>query len=108
MLRAFEYWQQTRGQGAALHPVLLAGVMGLGCGIGVRHMARISSRMTENTLEYAVNGRFSLANVRAANDIVVKAMDRMKKTSPFFFKSGEVNVLVTIKQITQFVTKLIV
>ncbi|MCY4168279.1 MAG: Tn3 family transposase, partial [Rhodobacter sp.] len=77
MLDAFEHWRQTRGQGAAPHPVLLAGIMGLGCGIGVRRMARISSRVTENALEYAVNWRFSLENIRAANDIVVKAMDRM-------------------------------
>ena len=52
--------------------------MGLGCGIGVRKMARISSRMTENELEHAVNWRFSLENIRAANDQVVKAMDDME------------------------------
>ncbi len=58
--------------------MLLAGIMGLGCGIGVRKMARISSRVTESELEYAVNWRFSLENIRAANDIVIKAMDVME------------------------------
>lgn len=52
--------------------------MGLGCGIGVRKMERISSRMTESELEHTVNWRFSLENIRAANDQVVKAMDGME------------------------------
>lgn len=39
MLAAFEHWQQTHIQQATSHPALLAGIMGLGCGIGVRKMA---------------------------------------------------------------------
>ena len=77
MLKAFEHWQQTHTPLAVSRPALLAGVMGLGCGIGVRKMARISSRMTENELEHTVNWRFSLENIRAANDQVLKAMDQM-------------------------------
>ncbi|MCP4206376.1 MAG: transposase, partial [Shimia sp.] len=77
MLSAFEHWQQTHIPQTVSRPVLLAGIMGLGCGIGVRKMARISSRMTENELEHAVNWRFSLDNIRAANDQVLKAMDKM-------------------------------
>ena len=76
MLKAFEHWQQTHTQTVS-RPALLAGVMGLGCGIGVRKMARISSRITENELEHAVNWRFSLENIRAANDQVLQAMDQM-------------------------------
>ena len=78
MLSAFEHWQQTHIRQTASHPALLAGIMGLGCGIGVRKMARISSRVTESELEHAVNWRFSLDNIRAANDAVVKAMDEME------------------------------
>ena len=78
MLKAFEHWQQTHIRQAASRPALLAGIMGLGCSIGVRKMARISSRVTESELEYAVNWRFSLDNIRAANDAVVSAMDKME------------------------------
>ncbi|WP_108650941.1 Tn3 family transposase [Dongshaea marina] len=79
MLGQFEHWRQTHIRDAsASRPALLAGIMGLGCGIGVRKMARISSQVTESELEYAVNWRFSLDNIRAANDTVVKAMDEMK------------------------------
>lgn len=78
MLRSFEHWQQTHVRQSASHPALLAGIMGLGCAIGVRKMARISSRITENELEHAVNWRFSLENIRAANNVVVAAMDKME------------------------------
>lgn len=78
MLNAFEHWQQTHIRQTASRPALLAGIMGLGCGIGVRKMARISPQITESELEHAVNWRFSLDNIRAANDAVVKAMDEME------------------------------
>lgn len=78
MLKAFEHWQQTHTPLAVSRPALLAGIMGLGCGIGIRKMARISSRVTESELEHTVNWRFSLENIRAANDQVLKAMDQME------------------------------
>ena len=78
MLGSFEHWQQTHVRQATSHPALLAGIMGLGCGIGVRKMARISSSVTESELDYTVNWRFSLENIRAANDAVLKAMDAME------------------------------
>lgn len=51
--------------------------MGLGCAIGTRKMARISSNITERELDRAVNWHMSLDNVRAANDKVVSLMDHM-------------------------------
>ena len=42
--------------------------MGLGCSIGTRKMARISSDIKENALQHAVNWHFSLENIQAAND----------------------------------------
>jgi len=79
MLCQFEHWRQTHiREASASRPALLAGIIGLGCGIGVRKMARISSRVTESELEHTVNWRFSLDNIRAANDTVVKAMDEME------------------------------
>jgi len=78
MLAAFQHWQQTHSRHTISRPTLLAGIIGLGCGIGVRKMARISSRITERELEYAVNWRFSLENIREANDIVLTAMNKME------------------------------
>ncbi|OSP53704.1 Tn3 family transposase [Pseudoruegeria sp. SK021] len=78
MLLSFEHWQQAHVRQTTSHPALLAGIMGLGCGIGVRKMARISSSVTESELDHTVNWRFSLENIRAANDAVVKAMNAME------------------------------
>ena len=88
MLGAFEHWQQTHIRQAVSRPALLAGIMGLGCGIGVRKMARISSRVTEGELEHAVNWRFSLDNIRAANDAVAKAMDEMELPNIYRQEAG--------------------
>ncbi|MDX2494884.1 MAG: Tn3 family transposase [Desulfuromusa sp.] len=78
MLNSFEDWQQTHTRQSNSHPTLLAGIIGLGCNIGVRKMARISSQITESELEHAVNWRFSIDNIRAANDKVLKTMDEME------------------------------
>ena len=87
MLLSFEHWQQPHVRQATSHPALLAGIMGLGCGIGIRKMARISSSVTESELDHTVNWRFSLENIRAANDAVVKAMDAMKL--PNFYRQTQ-------------------
>ena len=78
MLSAFEHWQQTRTTQIVSHPALMAGIIGLGCGIGVRKMARISSYVSENELDHTINWRFSLENVREANDRVLMVMDKME------------------------------
>ena len=44
MLQSFEHWQQTHVRQTASHPALLAGIMGLGCGIGVRSLSGHSLR----------------------------------------------------------------
>lgn len=78
MLSTFEHWQQTHTSQITSHPALLAGIIGLGCGIGVRKMARISSHVTENELDHTINWRFSLENIREANDRVLMVMDKME------------------------------
>ena len=46
--------------------------------IGTRKMGRLSSQITESDLEYAVNWYLSLENIHAANDRIVKTMDKME------------------------------
>ena len=77
-LDEFRHWQQAHARQAPSPATLFAGIMGLGCGIGAQRMARISPSVTERELEHAINWRFSLDNIVAANDRVVAAMDRME------------------------------
>ncbi|WP_277986528.1 Tn3 family transposase [Rickettsiales endosymbiont of Peranema trichophorum] len=78
MLSALEHWQQTHTLQMTSRPALLAGIIGLGCGIGIRKMARISSHVSENELDHTVNWRFSSDNVREANDRVLMFMNKME------------------------------
>jgi TnpA family transposase len=91
MLGAFAHWHQVHISPVVSRPALLAGIMGLGCGIGVRKMARISARLTEHELEHVVNWRFSLENIRAANDRVLKAMDAMELPTRYRREAGNLH-----------------
>lgn len=76
-LGELQHWQQRHIRGTVSNRALYAGVMALGCGIGIQKMGWISSKITENELAHAVNWYFSLDNIRSANDRVVKFMDEM-------------------------------
>ena len=78
MLAEFGHWQHTHVHQAPAPAITIAGIMSLGCAIGVRKMARISHAITERELEHVVNWRFSLDNIIAANDRVLAATERME------------------------------
>jgi TnpA family transposase len=71
-----QHWQQRRPRRVRAK-ALYAGVMGLGCGIGTRRMARITQGVGEAELEHAVNWHFSLENVQAANDRILRLTSAM-------------------------------
>lgn len=77
-LQEFQHWQQRYTKGRADDKVLYAGVVGLGCAIGIPKMSRISKLVNESALQRAVNWYFSLENIRTANDCIVRFMDRME------------------------------
>tara|TARA_B100001093_G_scaffold470170_1_gene491460 strand:- start:567 stop:3596 length:3030 start_codon:yes stop_codon:yes gene_type:complete len=77
-LQEFQHWQQQYVKGRTDDRVLYAGIVGLGCAIGIPKMSRISKLINENALQHAVNWYFSLNNIRAANDCIVRFMDRME------------------------------
>jgi TnpA family transposase/signal recognition particle subunit SEC65 len=69
--------------------VLFAGVIGLGCGIGLRKMARISGTIKEDALEHAANWHFSRENLISANDRVVAFMDGLELPEIYRRKPGQ-------------------
>ena len=58
--------------------VLFAGIIGLGCGIGLRKMARISGTIKEDALEHGANWHFSRENLVSANDRIVAFIDGLE------------------------------
>ena len=68
--------RQTHVRPAA-EKLLLAGVIGLGCAIGSSKMARISTSIASAELDGAINWRFSLENIRAANDRITSFIAAM-------------------------------
>lgn len=73
-----QHWQQRFHHGSPTEPTVYAGVIALGCAIGLRKMARISHPISEAALEHTVHWRFSLDNLIAANDRVLQLMDRLE------------------------------
>jgi Tn3 transposase DDE domain len=75
---AFEPWYVKYARSRPLEKTFLAGILGYGCFIGIGKIARISKWINETELETTVNGYFTLENIHAANDLILKFMDRLE------------------------------
>jgi TnpA family transposase len=60
-----------------------AGIIALGCNIGVPQMAQISPGINENTLTNAVNWYFDLKSIQHANQCVVDLINRLSLSNVF-------------------------
>ena len=69
--------------------VLFAGVIGMGCGIGLRKMGRISGDIKEDALEHAADWHFSFENIVAANDRIIAVMDGLDLPEIYRRRSGQ-------------------
>jgi len=70
--------QQRYHHGKPSEATIYAGMIGIGCTIGLRRMMRISRGVTEAELEHTVNWHFTLDGLQAANDRVLRLMDRLE------------------------------
>ena len=70
--------QQRYHHGNPSEATIYAGLIGIGCAIGLRRMMRISRGISEAELEHTVNWHFALDGIQAANDRVVRLMDRLE------------------------------
>src|SRR5271157_144237 len=70
--------QQRYHHGKPSEAAIYAGLIGIGCTIGLRRMMRISRAINEEELEHTVNWHFSLDGLQAANDRVLRLMDRLE------------------------------
>ena len=73
----FHHWQTQYNRPKPPESTFFAGIIGYGCNIGPRKIARISSLISESELDNTVNWYFSLDNLHAANDRVLRFLDQL-------------------------------
>jgi TnpA family transposase len=71
--------------------LLLAGIIGLGCAIGSAKMAQISTSLSVAELDGAINWRFSLENLQAANDRIMSFMATMELPNIYRRSENEIH-----------------
>ena len=79
----FQHWQQKYNRPQPPDRTFFAGIIGYGCNIGTKKIARISTQVSESEVENAVNWYFSLDNLQAANDRILGFLDRMELPNAF-------------------------
>ena len=63
--------------------VFSAGIIGLGCNIGIQKMSHITAGINQYTLQNTVNWYFSVKNIIAANQAILEFFDRLSLTHVF-------------------------
>ena len=88
---AFEPWYVKYARTKPPVKTFLAGIVGYGCFIGIGKVARISKWINETELETTVNGYFTLDNLHAANDLILKFMDQLELPEVYRRQAGKLH-----------------
>ena len=76
-LDAFEHWQAKYNRARPDARTFIAAIIGYGCNIGPRRIAKISTDLNEAEIENTVNWYFSIDNVRNATNRILRFMDKL-------------------------------
>lgn len=79
----FEHWQIKYNREKPPEKTFFAGIMGYGCNLGIRKIAKISNNINTNELETTVNWYFAEDNLIRANDTILKFMDQLQLPKVF-------------------------
>ena len=79
----FEHWKTKGHRSRPDHKIIIAGIIGLGCNLGVRKIARISNSGSARTLESTVNWYFSNEGLNTANDKILEFIDQLSLSRVF-------------------------
>jgi TnpA family transposase len=63
--------------------MFFAGIIGLGCNIGIEKISNISKGINSHTLENTVNWYFTMENLNTANDVIVKYINELPLSGLF-------------------------
>lgn len=69
----------------------LAGIIGIGCNIGLNRLTKISTGLNASTLKNTVNWCFSLKNLQQANDVLIAALSRLALSDVFIHQPGQLH-----------------
>lgn len=72
-----EHWHITHNRHKPDDKILFAGIIGLGCNLGIKKIAKISTNIAQNELENTVNWYFSSENLNRANDRVLELIEQL-------------------------------
>lgn len=71
--------------------IILAGIIGFGCNIGILKMAQISTGVNENTLSNVVNWYFDQKNLHNANQKIVELIHKLELSTLFIANKGQLH-----------------
>lgn len=77
-IEEFDHWRLKYRRRRPPERTFFAGIIGYGCDIGLGKIARVSQHLSESELETTINWYFSLSNIQAANDCILRVLDRLE------------------------------
>tara|TARA_E500000305_G_C4026471_1_gene242104 strand:+ start:1793 stop:4840 length:3048 start_codon:yes stop_codon:yes gene_type:complete len=76
-IRSFKHLSPKHHKMKPTEEILMAGIVGNGCNIGISKLASISSGIREHTLHNTVTWYFDINNIRAANRKIIDVIHRL-------------------------------
>lgn len=80
---SFKHFSIKHKKMKPLPETIFAGILGKGCNIGLNRLANISIGINEDTLKNMVNWYFNLKNIQAANNKIIRLIDKLFLSSTF-------------------------
>jgi len=71
--------------------LFIAAIIGYGCNVGIRKVARISKGISANQLENVANWYFTVENIQTANQRLVEMIDQVPLSDIFRKKENEIH-----------------
>lgn len=83
----FEHLQVKNNRNKPNSTIFFAGIIGYGCNVGIRKIAKISKNINRNVLENTINWYFTHDNIMRANDSILELLDQLQL--PRIFKKDQ-------------------
>lgn len=79
----FEHYNIKHVRKKPVPAMLIAGITGYGCNLGIRKIAKISKNISQNELEHTVNWYFNHENLINANDKIIELIEGLQLSKLF-------------------------